>query len=226
MIKSRMKLLFVLLVAMIIPSILRAQCHGKIDVGASLISVDVLESGKTEETLHMNAIKADAILLVTKGLAIKPGMIWGRGDGSLFVGSLGVGHFWPIHDRIMLLPTIGVAYSQLHTHIDLEDIGLFHLKEKFHSTSVFVALEFSFRITEKWSLIGMAQYAWSRTHTTIDPIVSSKGNSNGPNYNLGIEYSFNKNWAINAGVGYNISLSREKHGLRAKGAKIGAVYYF
>jgi long-subunit fatty acid transport protein len=74
------------------------------------------------------------------------------------------------------------------------------------------------------------QYAWSRTHTKLthehNKLVSEKSHSCGPNYTLGVEYYVDDHWAINCGIGYNISLSKEKHGLRGKGAKLGVAYYF
>jgi hypothetical protein len=200
--------------------------HGRIDIGPTLLSVDILESGKTIETLHMKGIKGDATILVWKGLCIKPSFLWGTGDGELANFSIGIGHYIPINDDLLLVPSVGVTFSKLHTKVDFEEFGLFDLKEKFRSISPYIGLEFCYKIIEKWYLLGMVQYAWSRTHTTIDPIVSDKSKSVGPNYSLAIEYNFIKDWAVTLGVGYNLSLTKEKHGIRGKGIKLGLAYYF
>lgn len=200
--------------------------HGKVDVGPTLLDVDILESGKTVKTLHMKGIKGDVTLIVWKGACIKSGFLWSEGHGRLSTCYLGVGQYIPVTEELLVTPSVGVAFSYLHTQVDLEALGLFSLKEKFHSSSPYVAVEFCYKLAEKWTLLGLFQYAWSRTHTTIKPFVSDKSTSQGPNYALGVEYSFLPNWSLNFGVGYNITLSKEKHGIRGKGAKLGLAYYF
>jgi len=137
-----------------------------------------------------------------------------------------VGYYLPLFKKFCILPYVGITYSYLSTRVDFEELQLFHLKERFRSSSPLIGFDFSFTINEKWSLLGTYQYAWSQTDTKIKPIVNDRSHSDGPNYSLGIEYSINKNWAVNFGVGYNITLSKEKHGLRGKGAKLGIAYYF
>lgn len=205
------------------------QFKGKVDAGPTFVKIDVLESGKTVDKLYLTCVKADAVLMITKGIAIKPGFILGTGhDGRLATFTIGVGHGLPIGERLILMPSVGVAWTYLRTKIDIElpFIGSERFKEKFHSTSPFVSLEFSYRLTEKLYMHGMYQYAWSRTHTVIKPLVSDKSHSCGPNYALGLDYSLTPNWSITAGAGYNITLSKEKHGLRGMGARLGAAYYF
>lgn len=207
------------------------EIKGKIDAGPTLINIDVLESGKTVETLHMVGAKADATLLLYKGLYIKPGVLWGTRDGKLWSGGFSVGYYIPITKCFRVMPNAGITWSYLHFGLDIEELQLENLKERFRSNTPYIGLEFSFSITENWTLIGMYQYGWSRTQTKIrshelGTIVNEKSHSCGPNYSLGIEYGFNDQWAINLGVGYNITLSKEKHGLRGKGAKLGVAYYF
>ena len=60
----------------------------------------------------------------------------------------------------------------------------------------------------------------------LGTIVNDKSHSDGPNYSLGIDYSLSKHWSVMLGFGYNITLSKEKHGIRGKGAKLGLSYYF
>lgn len=205
---------------------LYSACCGKIDMGATLMDVDILESGKTIRTLHMKGVKGDATVFVYEGLCIKPGFMWGSGDGELTAGSIAVGYCLPLNKSLRIIPNVGMSWSYLHTTIDLEPLNLFDQKERFRSNGSFIGMEICYSLTEKWTLMGLYQYAWSQTHTKIGSIVSSNSHSCGPNYALGIDYSFNKNWSLNFGLGYNISLSKEKHGIRGKGAKLGIAYYF
>jgi len=200
--------------------------QGRVDVGPLIMDIDILESGKTIETLHMKGVKGDATLLVYEGLCIKPGFIWGQGHGELTSGTIAVGYYIPVTKKLKLLPNVGVTWSYLYTHIDLEDVGLFHLKERFRSSSPFIGMEICYTLTDKWSFMGIYQYAWCQTHTKITSIGSDKSHSCGPNYAIAVEYSLDAHWSMTAGAGYNITLSKEKHGLRGKGAKLGIAYYF
>lgn len=203
--------------------------RGKIDIGPTLVNVDILNSGKTEETLHMKGVKGDLNLLLYEGLYVKPGFLMAWGDGKLASGGFSVGYYIPVTKKLRLLPNVGVTFSYLRTRVDIEiaeGIELTDLKERFRSSSPFIGMEFCYSITPKWTLMGVYQYAWSHTHTKIKPLVSDKSHSCGPNYSLGLEYSVDDHWAVNLGVGYNITLSKEKHGIRGKGAKIGLAYYF
>jgi len=224
MLRALIVTLFTLLMVTKVP--LKAECCGKVDLGATLLHVDILESGKTVKTLHMNGLKGDANLVFWKGISLKPSFLIGQGNGGLSSFSIGIGQCLPVTDELLLIPSVGVTFSYLHTKIDIEAIQVFGVKERFRSTSPFVALEFCYKLTDKWTVMGMAQYAWCRTHTKIDHIISDKSKSQGPNYSLGVDYSLNKNWSINCGVGYNISLSKEKHGIRGAGLKLGLAYYF
>ncbi len=205
---------------------LPGEIKGKLDVGPTLIHLDILKSGKTEETLHMVGIKGDATILIYQGFCIKPSFMMAWREGRLVTGSLALGYYIPLTDKIKILPNAGVAWSYLRAPIDFEELGLFNLKERFRSSSPFIGLEFCYSLTEKLTLMAMFQYAWCHTHTKIKPIVSEKSHSEGPNYSLGIDYSLNAHWSLIFGVGYNITLSHEKHGIRGKGAKLGLAYYF
>jgi opacity protein-like surface antigen len=205
---------------------------GKVDLGATLINVDVLKSGKTEDTLHMRGVKGDATLMLYEGLCVKPGFLFGWGQGRLATGTIAVGYYLPLTDKFKILPNVGITYSYLHARVDME-VGPFTFhdaSERFRSSSPFIAMEFCYSITPKWMIMATYQYAWSHTHTKLthehNKLVSEKSHSCGPNYTLGVEYYLDDHWAFNFGVGYNISLSKEKHGLRGKGAKLGVAYYF
>lgn len=222
---------FVLICICLTCSSLQCEIRGKVDIGATIMDVDVLESGKTVETLHMKGAKGDATILIYQGLCLKGGFLWGSGDGKLRAGSTAVGYYIPITEKFKILPNVGITWSYLHFGLDLEELQLFDLKERFRSSSPFIGMEFSYSITDTWTLVGVYQYAWSHTQTKIrsdilGTIVNDKSHSCGPNYSLGVDYSLNKHWSIVFGVGYNITLSKEKHGLRGKGAKLGIAYYF
>lgn len=205
---------------------LHGEIHGKVDLGPTLIDIDILQSGKTMETLHMKGVKGDSTLLVYEGLCLKPGFIWSRGHGQLVAGSIGVGYYLPMTKNFKILPYVGMAWSYLHTRVDLEQLGLFNLRERFRSSSPFIGMELCWTFLEKWTLMAIYQYGWSHTHTKIGSIVSDKSHSDGPNYSLGIDYSIHSQWSVIFGVGYNVTLSHEKHGIRGKGAKLGLAYYF
>lgn len=202
------------------------EIHGRVDIGPALIDIDILESGKTKETLHMKGVKGDATIFVYEGLCIKPGFIWGSSHGELTGASIAIGYYIPIIEKLKIVPNVGITWSYLHTRIDFEEMGLSNLKERFRSESPFIGMDICYSITDKLTLMGVYQYAWCHTHTKIKPIVSETSHSCGPNYALSLDYSLTKNWSITAGIGYNITLSKEKHGLRGKGAKLGVAYYF
>lgn len=207
-------------------------CRGKVDVGPTWIRIDVLQSGKTVDTIDMGAIKVDSTIVMAQGFCFKPGLMVGHGDGDIATASLGlgyyipVGYFFPSCEGLTIIPGGGLAYSYFKMHVDYGFPDNSKLKQIFRSYSPFIGIEVCYRITEKLTLLGMAQYAWAKTRTTIERIGSENSHSEGPNYSLGVDYSFNENWSVTAGGGYNISLSKEKHGLRAMGAKLGIAYYF
>lgn len=222
----RFFLFFITATLTITSSLLHAEIKGKVDVGFVYIDIDILESGKTIETLHTKGVRGDATVLLYQGFCIKPSFTWAQGKGTLTSGTIAAGYYIPICNSLKILPSVGITFSYLETRIDLEPFNLFNLKERFRSESPFLGLEVCYSITDRWTLMGVYQYGWSHTHTKIKPVVSSKSHSCGPNYSLGIEYTLSQNWAISLAGGYNIMLSKEKHGLRGKGAKLGIAYYF
>ena len=243
--QSKFLSVFFLLVGLSFFSKSDAIC-GKVDVAAALVDLDILESGKTIKTLHMKGVKADATIAVYQGLSIKPSFLWCQGHGVLNSGSLAVGYYLPLFEKLKFLPNVGVTWSYLHTRYDIPEVELFHLKERFRSTTPFVGLEVYYSITKKLSLFAIYQYGWARTHTKIrtkredktglhpgaialgltDKNQTDKSHSCGPNYGIGLDYCFDDHWSVNIAFGYNITLSHEKHGLRGKGGKLGVGYYF
>ena len=52
------------------------------DICLTLMDIDILESGKTIETLHMKGVKADATVLVYKGFTLSLGVFGAADMGS------------------------------------------------------------------------------------------------------------------------------------------------
>lgn len=214
----------------------QAEIRGRVDVGPTLLSVDLLESGKTEETLRMYGLKADATVLVYQGIAIKPTLLFGWGDGRISSASIAAGYYLPITEKFKVLPNVGYNWSYLSgkTELDVFGFEFKHLRERFRSESSFIGVDLSYAVTPKWTIIGSYQFAWCKTDTKINhfpyeaPIqtIHDRSHSSGSNYTLGVEYAYNDQWAINLGAGYNLSLTKEKHGVRGKGLKLGVAYYF
>ncbi len=220
-------LIFTLLICLFFSPKAFAEIKGKIDLGPTLVSIDILESGVTKDTVNMIAIKGDSTVVFYKGLCLKPGfMVGGSRKGDVATFGIGLGHYTPIGKSWTLIPSAGVSFGYLRTHVSFEEFYMFDLKERFRSISPYLALEVCYNFAEKWYISAMYQYAWSRTHTKIRPIVSDTSHSNGPNYAVSLEYSLTQVCSITCGFGYNITLSKEKHGLRAKGVKLGLAYYF
>jgi hypothetical protein len=133
-------------------------------------------------------------------------------------------------DCLAISPLVGVTYSHVWTKVDIPAFMLTNLNEKFVSWAPFIGFEICYTITKGLRLSGSFQYAWSRTHTTISklppPFGKTKSNSKGPTYSLLIEKDLSDYWSINFGAAYNLGLTKERHGLRATGVKIGVAYWF
>lgn len=216
------------LIILLIPSALKAEICGKIDAGPAWVHIDVLESNHTVKKIDMPAIKADSTLILWKGICLKPSMLYGRiSNSETFSGGLGLGHYTPITSTFSVTPSIGCSYTQFKTTLHIDYFGLpLSLKERFRSVSPYAALEASYCFTPGWRICGIFQYVFSRTHTTIKNLGTTKSHPKGPNYVLLLERDLNAHWSINIAAAYNISLTKEKHGLRAYGARIAAAYWF
>ena len=220
---------FVLLCSIAI-SPLKGELCGKVDAGPTVLYVDLLESGKTQKTLKMAGVKGDATVLVYQGLAIKPGVLfaWGK-DSRVASGTLAVGYCLPITEKIKILPNVGMNWSYLVSYVDSKEHGFYNLRQRFRSQSEFIGMDFSYSLNPSFSFIFAYQYAWCKTDNRIGktPFVQKfRSHSSGSNFSAGVEYYYNEHLAFNFGVGYNLSLSKEKHGIRGKGLKLGVAYYF
>lgn len=203
--------------------------RGKVDVGPAYVHIDVLESGKTVKTMNMIAGRADASILIWegKGWCIKPYALYASGGGELFTGGVGLGHCFPVNDKLTITPIVGCTYTYMHTHIHVEMEGFkFRFKEKFRSYSPYIGAELVWNITPCFRACLMFQYAWSQTRTVINKLIKDKNHSKGPNYSAMLEYDLNEQWSVNVAAAYNITLSKEKHGLRGAGVKLGIARWF
>lgn len=214
---------------------LAAQIQGAADLGATWLKVDVLESGKTVDTLYMRGVRGEATVAVYQGLAVKPLFLFAWGHGDLATGSLAVGYYLPVAEKWRIFPNFGGTLSYLSTKIDVEvdeipGLRFEDVKERFRSSTAFLGLDVHFLATDKITVRLSYQYGWSHTHTKLShkehELPNSKGHSCGGNYALGVDYAVTPSWSITAGAAYNITLSKEKHGLRGCGGKLGVSYYF
>lgn len=198
---------------------------GRIDIGPAFVNVDMLESGKTVRSLDLFALRGDATVMIYEGLCLKPSFLIADGKANLNSASLGVGYCIPICESVTITPSYGLTETRFKSRIDLPNFGMFHLREKFTSRGQYVGLDVSWTFLEGWRIYGAVQYAWSHVHTKIGPF-SNKSKTEGPSYALSLERDLNEEFSISLSAGYNASLSKEKHGLRGKGIKLGLVYWY
>lgn len=209
---------------------LQAETQGKLDVGPAFLHIDILESGRTVKRMDMWAIRSDFSYFLHKGLYIKPIVLYGNGGaakGGIFSGSLGFGYYIPLREKLAIAPSVGVTYSHLWTKIDFEPLQLIGLREKFRSWAPYLGLDLYFNFRPDCRVCVGAQYAWAWTKTSIQKLVKNdKSHSQGFAYSILLEYDLNSKWSINFGAAYNLTLTKEKHGLRGTGIKAGLVRWF
>ena len=199
----------------------------KLDIGPVFLQIDVLQHGKTEKRMELWGFKGDLNYVFENGFSIKPSVLYGGGDGYLTNGGLGLGWYIPINDKITIGPFIGFTYSYVKTKTHLPQFLLKDIQEQFQSLCGWGAVEAIWCFISTWRLIVSYQYGWCRTRTKLEVIPGKiDGHSQGSNYGIMLENDFIDNWSVNLGFGYNISLSKERHGLRAKGIKLGLAYWF
>lgn len=219
---------------------LSAGLHGRFDLAPVVMDVKVQEQGHTIKTLDMVGARADATLQVVEGygFVLKPFFMSASGGGDLIQGGINVGHYTPISEKISVTPIIGWSGSRLNTNLSREfykqTMFVSSARERFHASSLNLGLEVAYAFTPSWILTGIYQYGFARTNTRItmnipymgDKTFYSKGHSQGSNAALVLDYYVTQNWIISAGAAYNNSLSKEKHGLKAFGGKLGIGYYY
>lgn len=207
---------------------LQADNCGKVEVGPAFIHLDILESGHTIRTLDLMAVKADACFCVWNGISIKPTFLYGSNRGSVLSTGAVLGQYIPLTDCLAIMPGVGLNYSQIKTRVDVPTpfFVLENVREKFRSWAPYLNLDIYYNFTTNWRVCGYIQYAWSTTHTTLEDLFRAKSHCKGPNYGLMLEYDVNEKWSVNVGAAYNISLSKERHGIRATGLKVALAYWF
>lgn len=208
----------------ILSSYLHAEICGKVDVGPTYIHLDLLQSGKTFKRIDMGGVKADATILVWKGVCLKPTLLYGNGHGEIFSGGVALGHYTPIGEKCSLTPSFGCIYTQLDTHI--KPFPGFHPYYRFYSVSPYLSIDASWCFAKGWRVVGVYQYSWSGTLTKIQSLPNDRSHSEGSNYGLMLEADINDSWSINIGAAYNLGLTKEKHGLRAYGGRIAIAYWW
>jgi hypothetical protein len=212
-------------------------CYGRLDVGPAYVRMDILESGKTQRTLDLYAVRADATLLIYKGLCLKPWFLGADGKANLNSAGIGIGYCIPLHMLglscypsdlcIIVTPSIGYTQTRFNSRVPIEFFGQeLQFREKFISHGVYGCLEICWTFWEKWRLSGQFTYTWSHVKTTIRPLFTSHDHTSGPNYAISLERDILDCLSINIGAAYNISLSKERHGLRGTGVKLGLAYWF
>ena len=146
-----------------------------------------------------------------------------------------------------ITPLVGCNWGYLRStfkypHPMTDALGIApRVRERFRSQSPYVGFEASWTFRPTWRVVFCYQYAWSRTHTQlrlagIDPAdlpiglkkedTNSRSRTQGSNISGMIEHDLNDSWSVNLGAAYNNSLSKEKHGLRGWGVKLGVAYWF
>ncbi len=224
-----------------------AICKGKFDTGPAYINIDVLQRGKTFRSLNLFAWKADAYYEIYNGFTVKASGMIGGGEAHFYTLAGGVGFCIPFK-CFSFFPNAGYCGGNFKSTFDLQHrievsgltkpikIEFDNVEEDIDSHGPYIGIDITYKISKSWRAVFVFQYAWSHVDTeykwesdnSLFPDIDEhfRTKTSGPNYALLIEHDFSDNFSVNLGLGYNMSLSKDKEGLRAKGAKIGAVYWF
>ncbi len=231
MIKNFLTAFIILLTTAV--STLQGETVGKVDVGPAFLHIDILEHNKTVKRMDIWAMRGDASYFLYKGLYIKPVILYGNGGaakGGIFSGSCGLGYCIPLSPKLIISPLVGVTYSHLWTKINLPipfpPFQLKNIRENFKSWAPNVCLDVYYTFIPTWRICAGIQYSWSKTKTTLVHVGKFKSKSEGFAYSLMLEHDLSDVWSINIGAAYNLSLTKEKHGLRGSGIKAGITRWF
>ncbi len=203
--------------------------QGKVDVGPIFVHIDILESGRTVNRMDMMGGRFDFSYFLHRGLYVKPTVMYanaGSNRGELFTASLGLGYLFPVAPQILVAPSFGANYSHIWTRINFIPLQLKDLKETFNAWAPFIELDIYYTFMAKWRLCYGIQYSWSRSHITVEKLAKYKSKSQGFAHSILLEHDLSDQWSWNIGAAYNLSLSKEKHGLRGTGVKTGIVRWF
>lgn len=214
-------------------------CRGKIEIAPAYIHIDFLKSGHTYHRIDLPAVRGDFYYRVWQGLQIRTNAMYGysRHQNEYAAGGVGLAFCIPLlPKKLSITPLAGFSWSYLHSPFkhrlksDNAPTTVFHLKQRFRSRSQFIGAELSWTIIPAWRLTLGYQWAWSRTHTKISnapiEVANERSKSKGPTVSGMLEHDFNDSFSVNLGAAYNNSLSKEKHGVRGWGLKLGFAYWF
>lgn len=244
--KNKISLFFLALTAFAFGGVksVEGQCSTKVDLGAAYVHLDNLTSGRTTHSADLAAIRADVNFKLFQGLIVKPTALYGasnpfhvKSDDSLFAAAITIGHCVPITEKFMVQPNIGYTYTRMKTVFNGSTTEIvppcgpieirFHgIKQSFSSNGPSAGLEGYYFFTKCFRACVSFQYIWSKTDAELHGVYSDKSHTKGPSYSAMLEYDINDCWSVNVAGAYNISLTKEKHGLRAAGAKLGIARWF
>lgn len=201
----------------------------KVDIGPAYVHMDVLESGVTVHHMDMAAVRLDATFVFCGGFTFKPMLMAARGEGELYTASAALGYSVPLATWFAMTPQAGIGYSYLNTKFERNIFGLSLLTEHtYKSYSPFAGIDLIFILGSGWRAGGSILYAWANTRTDLTELGQKniRSESQGFAYAASIEKDITDNLSISLSGGYNNTLSKEKHGLRGYGAKLGLAYWF
>lgn len=200
----------------------KAEAAGKVDVGAIYVNLQLINNGDKSQELDLYGARIDTSFQIVHGLLGKVAASYANGDGSDFVFlTTALGYYIPIQKCFILIPQGGLSYSHLNTKLDP-----FDLDEKFTSYTPFVGIEAVYKYSECINISGSVLYGFAQTKTEIESFPNTKGESKGPSYAIMAEYMLTKCASISLTWAYNLSMSREKHGIKGQGARLAFGYYF
>jgi hypothetical protein len=201
---------------------------GKVEAGPAYIHLDIIRNHKTAFKMDMPAVRADATVIIGQGWNFRPVVMWGKHEGEFLSTGIGFGRCIPFNDSVIFTPLIGVNYSQVLTHFRyfIPMLGKIEIKQKFEAWAPWLGLEGTYIISSCWRLTAQGQYAWSRSRTCTEGLGDCKSDSKGPVFGLLVEHDFSKKWSMNLGAGWNLSLSKDKCGIRGRGIKLGIARWF
>lgn len=212
-----------------------AKVQGKVDVGPVWLNVDMLHHNKPVNELDMKGARADGFLVVYSGFFLKPFVMAATGNGDLFSGGMSAGFYFPV-GKWGILPQAGWSYTHLDTGVDilldhpnLPQPMLLNADQTFEAHTPSLGLDVTFHPVEQWLFAVGVQYGWSQGCTvTKTPLGEAKyeAESRGFNYTAQMDYYFRKNWSANLGFAYNTSKSRERHGMKGHGIRLGFGHTF
>lgn len=199
----------------------------KIEFGPAYVHMDVLESGRTVHDMDMVAGRFDGTFVFWRGITLKPVLMAAQGNGNLYTASLALGYTLPCSQTFAITPQVGMGYSYLDTKFELMGFPV-KTKHTYKSYTPFIGIDLVYNLGNGWRIGGTLQYAWANTRTSLPELSlhNIKSHSEGFAYAASIEKDLSDHVSISIGAGYNNTLSKEKHGLRGYGAKVGLAYWF